>query len=76
MVTDCFAAPAREAAHRRENRPDGDAGFGSGSHEVCDHPRTLENDVATDQRMLMRGLTARVVVSMERVFQVRGVMAA
>ena len=76
MVADCFAAQARDAARGRENRPDGEAGFGIGRHEVRDHSRPLENDVLADERMLMGGLAPCVMVSMERVFQIRGVMSA
>lgn len=75
MVADGFPWLLEAGSRRRLSRRETDAWVGSGSQHFRDRLRTLKDEVATDQRMLMVGLAACVVVAMKRVLEVGRMMA-
>ncbi len=75
MVADGLPRRLKAGSRRRLDRRETDAGIGSGSQHFRDRPRTLKDEVATDQRMLVVSLAARVVVAMKRVLEVGRMMA-
>lgn len=76
MLADGFPGRPGAGSRRRGNRREAPGRNGEGSQHARDRTRTLEGEVAADQRVLMVGFAARVMVTMERVLEVGGGMVS
>lgn len=74
MVADGFPWLLEAGSRRRLRYRETDAGIGSGSQHFRDRPRTLKDEVATDQRMLVVSLAALMVVAMKGIIEVSGTL--